>query len=130
MGEYADAKFVLFLECEEQAMIDRINKRAAESAGQVRNAPAAPAARAQGTNLASLRRQGMAQGRGRRPPKGAPSARRAGRAWGGWPAGLGLFESSFSPSFLAPLAGTPKKCPAIGQCMSFLCHYIAFFFSR
>lgn len=37
MSDYADIKFVLFLECEEQAMIDRINKRAAESAGQVRN---------------------------------------------------------------------------------------------
>jgi len=32
MGDFADAKFVLFLDCEEQAMIDRINKRASESA--------------------------------------------------------------------------------------------------
>ena len=36
MSEYCDVKFVLFLDCEEQAMIDRINKRAAESA-EVRN---------------------------------------------------------------------------------------------
>jgi hypothetical protein len=36
MGDYCDVKFVLFLDCEEQAMIDRINKRAAESA-EVRN---------------------------------------------------------------------------------------------
>lgn len=37
MGDFADMKFVLFLECEEQAMIDRINKRAAESGAEVRN---------------------------------------------------------------------------------------------
>ena len=36
MGSFCDVKFVLFLDCEEQAMIDRINKRAAESA-EVRN---------------------------------------------------------------------------------------------
>lgn len=36
MADYADIKFVLFLDCEEQAMIDRINKRASESA-EVRN---------------------------------------------------------------------------------------------
>lgn len=36
MSEYCDVKFVLFLDCEEQAMIDRINKRASESA-EVRN---------------------------------------------------------------------------------------------
>lgn len=37
MGEYCDVKFVLFLECDEQIMIDRINKRAAESGAAVRN---------------------------------------------------------------------------------------------
>ena len=37
MGDYCDVKFVLFLDCEEQAMIDRINKRASESGAQVRN---------------------------------------------------------------------------------------------
>jgi UMP-CMP kinase len=31
MGEHADMKFVLFLECSEQIMIDRIQQRASES---------------------------------------------------------------------------------------------------
>ena len=37
MGEHADMQFVLFLECEEQTMIDRINKRAAEAGDNKRN---------------------------------------------------------------------------------------------
>lgn len=37
MGDSCDVKFILFLDCEEQAMIDRINKRAAESGAEVRN---------------------------------------------------------------------------------------------
>ena len=37
MSDICDVKFVLFLDCEEQAMIDRINKRASESGAQVRN---------------------------------------------------------------------------------------------
>ena len=37
MGDFCDVKFVLFLDCEDQLMIDRINKRAAESGAEVRN---------------------------------------------------------------------------------------------
>ena len=37
MGEISDVKFVLFLECSEQTMIDRVKKRAAESGDNKRS---------------------------------------------------------------------------------------------
>ena len=37
MGEHADVKFVLFLECDEQSMINRVTKRAEEAGDAKRN---------------------------------------------------------------------------------------------
>ena len=37
MGDHADVKFVLFLECDEQTMINRISKRAEEAGDNKRN---------------------------------------------------------------------------------------------
>ena len=37
MGEISEVKFVLFLECSEATMIDRVKKRAAESGGNMRS---------------------------------------------------------------------------------------------
>jgi len=37
MGKITDVKFVIFLECSEQTMIDRVKKRAAESGDNKRS---------------------------------------------------------------------------------------------
>ena len=37
MDTHTDMKFVLFLDCDEQSMIERIQTRAAESGGNVRS---------------------------------------------------------------------------------------------